>query len=94
MKQASKSIFTTFFLRNNSKYLRITISIFRERLFKNNQVDDQLINITTETDETMNADSNQLLIQQDRMLLGKLRLYYFDLIFKVSLHLDNDFIKN
>ena len=94
MKQASKSIFTTFFLRNNSKFLSITISIFRERLFKNNQVDDQLINITTETDETMNADSNQLLMQQDRMLLGKLRLYYFDLIFKVSLHLDNDFIKN
>ena len=87
-------MFTTFFLRNVSKFLNITISIFRERLFKNNQVDDQLINITTETDETMNADSNQLLMQQDRMLLGKLRLYYFNLIFKVSLNLVNDSMKN
>ena len=86
----------TFFLGNISfqNFFNMTISIFRERLFKNNQVDDQLINITTETDETMNADSNQLLTQQDRMLLGKLRLYNFDLIFKVSLHLDNDFMKN
>jgi hypothetical protein len=74
MKQAFKSMFTIFLLKNVSKFLNIMISIFRERLFKNNQADDQLINITTETDETMNADSNQLLMQQDRMLLGKLRL--------------------
>ena len=33
--------------------------------------DDQLINITTETDQTMNADSNQLLLQQDRILLDQ-----------------------
>jgi hypothetical protein len=74
MKQAFKSMFTIFLLKNVSNFLNIMISIFRERLFKNNQADDQLINITTETDETMNADSNQLLMQQDRMLLGKLRL--------------------
>lgn len=42
----------------------------RERLFKNNMADDQLLNLTTETDETINANSSQLLMQQDRMILG------------------------
>jgi hypothetical protein len=42
----------------------------RERLFKNNMADYQLLNLTTETDETMNANTSQLLMQQDRMILG------------------------
>ena len=32
--------------------------------------DDQLLNIATETDETMHANTSQLLMQHDRILLG------------------------
>ena len=32
--------------------------------------DDQLLNIASETDETLHANSSQLLMQQDRILQG------------------------